>query len=99
MTGHGIVTYAGGLNGTSRVADQENVSNGTVFRYLDKSGETGPVVTQQLDRAARAARSKGSVIVMATPSVETLGTLVSWSLSSKARAVTLAPISASLLKN
>ncbi len=98
-TGHGLVTYAGGLNGTKRVADQENVSSGAVFRFLDKSGEAGLIVTQQLDRAAREARSKGAVIVMATPSAATLGTLVGWSLSSKARAVTLAPVSASLLKN
>lgn len=98
-TGHGLITYGGGLNGTKRSADQENVSNGTVFRFLDESGESGPIITQQLDRAAREARSKGAVIVMATPSKATLGTLVGWSLSSKARAVTLAPVSASLLKN
>lgn len=98
-TGHGLVTYAGGLNGVKRIADQENVSSGAVFRFLDKSGEAGQIVTQQLDRAAREARSKGTVIVMATPSAATLSTLVGWSLSSKARAVTLAPVSASLLKN
>jgi len=98
-TGHGIITYAGGLNGTKRIADQQDVSNGTVFRFLDKSGEAGVILTQQLDRAAREARNKGSVIIMATASKSTLGTLVGWSLSSKARAVTLAPVSASLLKN
>lgn len=98
-TGHGLVTYAGGLNATKRIADQENVSSGAVFRFLDKSGEVGPIITQQLDRAALEARSKGAVIVMATPSAATLGTLVSWSLSSKARAVTFAPVSASLLKD
>lgn len=38
-------------------------------------------------------------MIMATPSKATLGTLLSWSLSSKARAVTLAPASAALLKN
>ena len=98
-SGHGLVTYAGGLNGTKRIAEQENVASGTIFRFVDKSGEAGPIVTQQLDRAAREARSKGAVMIMATPSKATLGTLVSWSLSSKARAVTLAPVSAALLKN
>ena len=98
-TGHGLITYAGGLNGTKRIADQENVSSGSVFRFLDKSGEAGPIITQHLDRAAREARSKGSAIVMATPSDATLSTLVSWSLSTKARAIRMAPISASLLKD
>ena len=98
-TGHGLITYGGGLNGTKRAADQENVASGTVFRFLDKSGEAEQIITQQLDRAAREARSKGAAIVMATPSKATLSTLVGWSLSSKARAVTLAPVSASLLKN
>lgn len=97
-TGHGLVTYAGGLNGTRRIAEQEGVSSGSVFQFLDKSGEAGAILTQQLDRAAREARSKGAAIVMATPSDATLGTLVSWSLSSKARAVRMAPVSASLLK-
>ena len=97
-TGHGLITYAGGLNGAKRVADQENVANGTVFAFVDKSGEAGQIITQQLDRAAREARKSGSALVMATASKATLGTLVSWSLSSNARAVTLAPVSASLLK-
>lgn len=97
-TGHGLITYAGGLNGSKRIADQKNVLNGEVFKFVDKSGETGPPLLQELDRVAREARSKDRAIVMATASNATLLSFAKWRDTPSARGVTLAPISANLLK-
>lgn len=98
-TGHGLITYAGGLNAAPRLADQQNVPSAVVNRVLDGAGESDAVMTGYLNRAARQARSKGQAIVVATPSRATMAALLNWSLSTNARAVTLAPVSAVLIEH
>lgn len=98
-TGHGLITYAGGLNAAPRLADQQNVPSAVVSRVLDGAGESDAVMTGYLNRAARQARSKGQAIVLATPSRATMAALLNWSLSTNARAVTFAPVSAVLIEH
>ena len=98
-TGHGLITYAGGLNAAPRLADQQNVPSAVVNRVLDGAGESDAVMTGYLNRAARQARSKGQAIVLATPSRATMAALLNWSLGTNARAVTLAPVSAVLIEH
>jgi len=96
-TGHGLVTYAEGLNPVPRAAQEAHVAAGTVYRILDGKGESSAVMTRYLDRAVLDARRNGQVIVLGTTKAQTVATIVNWTLSSKARGVALAPVSASLL--
>ncbi len=95
-SGHGLVTYAEGLNPVPRAAGEAGVAAGTVYRNLDGKGETAAVMLRYLDRAVLDARRNGQVIVLGTTAPETVATIVNWALSSKARGVALAPVSASL---
>ncbi|WP_069299131.1 divergent polysaccharide deacetylase family protein [Neptunicoccus sediminis] len=97
QTGHGIITYAGGLNAAPRLADQQDVAFGVVSHILDGSEDTETVLSGYLNRAARTARSKGSAIVLAMPNDETLSALLNWSLGINARTVSFAPVSAALM--
>ena len=94
-SGHGLVTYGGGLNASERIAAQRNVPAGQVFRVLDAQDETNSIGLS-LNRAAMEARSKGQVIVMTMPDAETLTALSDWFGSARARAVSVAPVSATL---
>lgn len=96
-TGHGILTYAGGLNSIPRLAAEQDVPQATIYRYLDASGESGDVIDRALNRAAFEAKSKGRVVVMSTPNITTLTRVADWLQTSRARDVALAPVSASLL--
>ncbi|MEM7438681.1 MAG: divergent polysaccharide deacetylase family protein [Pseudomonadota bacterium] len=96
-SGHGLVTFASGLNAVPRLAADQEVSAGTVYRYLDASGERGAIINRYLNRAAFEAKSKGRVIVMATPSLETVEQFATWLSSRGARDVAIAPVSANLL--
>ncbi|MBR9863808.1 MAG: hypothetical protein GYB24_10245 [Rhodobacteraceae bacterium] len=97
QSGHGIITYAGGLNAAPRLADQQDVAFGLVSHILDGAQDTETVVAGYLNRAARTARSKGSSIVLAMPNDETLAALLNWSLGINARTVSFAPVSAALM--
>ncbi|GGA11297.1 divergent polysaccharide deacetylase family protein [Neptunicoccus cionae] len=97
QTGHGIITYAGGLNAAPRLADQQDVAFGLVSHILNGAEDTETVVSGYLNRAARTARSKGSSIVLAIPNDETLTALLNWSLGINARTVSFAPVSAALM--
>ncbi len=98
ISGHGLVTYNKGLNSVPREAGLANVAAGNVFRILDENGENPSIIERYLNRAALDARREGHVIVMGTTAPETVTAIVNWSLSSKARAVVFAPVSASLLQ-
>jgi len=93
-SGHGLVTYPVGLNGTDQKAIREGVPSGIVFRVLDAERETGTVIKRYLDRAVLEAGKTGHVIVMGRTYPETVTALFSWALSAKATTVALAPISA-----
>lgn len=96
-TGHGLVTYGGGLNAVPRLAEQDGVRAGQVFRFLDDTGGTRDAVRRTLNRALLDARSKGHVIVMTSPNAETLAAIAEWARSPRGSAVSLAPVSAALL--
>jgi len=96
-TGHGLLTYSGGLNPVPRAAKAANVATSTVYRVLDGKGESPEIMVRVLNRAVFEARHNGRVILLGTTAAETVATIVNWTLSPKARGVTLAPVSANLL--
>ena len=96
-TGHGLVTYAKGFNTAAREAESFEVASDSVRRVLDAKDESPEVISRYLDRAVLDARRAGHVILLGTTQRDTVGAIVNWALSSKARGVSLAPASASLL--
>lgn len=96
-TGHGLVTYAKGFNTAAREAETFEVASDSVRRVLDAKDESPEVISRYLDRAVLDARRAGHVILLGTTRRETVAAIVNWALSSKARGVSLAPASASLL--
>lgn len=95
-TGHGLLTFAKGLNSAQRVAEREGVVTGVVFRDIDGAGQDRRAVKRFLDNAAFRARQEGAVIVFARVRPETVQALAEWVLGNRAQSVTLAPVSAAL---
>ena len=98
VSGHGLITYSGGLNPVPREAGLANVPTGSVYRVLDGKGENASVIARYLSRAALDARREGHVIVLGTTAPETVNAILNWALSSNASEVALAPVSASLMQ-
>ncbi len=96
-TGHGMITYARGLNSAIQVAEREGIPAALVFRDIDGSGQDAAAVKRFLDQAAFRAGQLKRVVLVARNRPETIRALVEWSLGNRARTVTLAPISAVLL--
>ncbi|MBZ0130119.1 MAG: divergent polysaccharide deacetylase family protein [Rhodobacteraceae bacterium] len=96
-TGHGLITYDIGLNGTDKSARRDGVASGVVYRVLDRERESGAVIQRYLDRAALEAGKDGHVIVMGRTYPETVTALFSWAVGGKNAGIALAPVSASLL--
>jgi len=96
-TGHGLVTYDIGLNGTDQKARHAGLFSGTVYRVLDGERESGTVIKRYLDRAVLEAGKTGKVIVIGRTYPETVTALFSWAVSAKSATVALAPISVPLL--
>ena len=96
-TGHGLVTFAKGLNAIDRVAGAAGVRSAKIERAIDAKGEGKIQMVRYLDRASLDAGRDGSVIILGTTSKETVATIAVWLLSSKGQNVAIAPASAVLL--
>jgi len=95
-TGHGIITYEGGLNGALREADKLGVKNTAIFRVLDDAGESAFAIKRYLSRAAFRAGQAGDVVVIGRTTGDTLQAVIEWALDGRPDEVILAPISAVL---
>ncbi len=95
-SGHGMITYDIGLNGTDQKARRAGVETGLVFRVLDADREPGSVIKRYLDRTVLEAEKDGHVIVLGHTYPETVTALFSWALSVKANSIALAPVSAAM---
>jgi uncharacterized protein len=98
-TGHGLITYAKGLNSVDREARAKGVRTAKVSRSLDANSENKSLIVRYLDRASLDAGRDGATIVLGTTAKETVAALAGWLLSSKGKSVALAPASAVLLGN
>jgi len=96
-TGHGLVTYAKGLNSVDREARALGVRTAKVVRKLDANRENKAMMLRYLDRAALDAGRDGAAIVLGTTAKDTVAALAGWVFSSKGKSVALAPASAVLL--
>ena len=96
ITGHGLISYEGGLNGSSREADKLDVKNTSVFRVLDAEGEAANLIKRYLSRAAFRAGQAGDVVVVGQTNANTLQAVIEWSLDERPDEIVLAPISAVL---
>ncbi len=98
-TGHGLVAFPRGLNAAEQTARRADVPAGTLFRMLDDEDQRATVITRFLSRAGFAAGENGTVIVAGRTRPDTVTALFSWALGGRTGAVTLAPLSAVLLRN
>ena len=96
-TGHGLITYAKGLNSVDRSAQSKGVRASKVLRILDKNSENKALITRYLDRVSLDAGRDGKAIVLGTTAKDTVAALAGWILSSKGQSVAIAPASAVLL--
>lgn len=94
--GRGLVTMERGLNAADQMARREGLPQATVFRILDASGESVPVIRRYLDRAAFRAAQEGSVVVLGSTRPDTVAALLQWTVEGRAASVAMAPISAIL---
>ncbi len=96
-TGHGLITYAKGLNSVDRSAKSKGVKASKVSRILDVNRENKALIARYLDRASLDAGRDGNAIILGTTAKDTVAALASWILSSKGQSVAIAPASAVLL--
>ncbi len=96
-TGHGLITYAKGLNSVDRSAKSKGVKASKVSRILDANRENKALMLRYLDRVSLDAGRDGEVIILGTTSKETVAVLAGWIFSSKGQSVAIAPASAVLL--
>ena len=95
-SGHGLVTYAKGLNTARQNARRVGVPSALVFRILDGEGERAPKIKRYLKRAAFNAGRDGSVVVVGHSYPETMTALLEWALEQNNSSLALAPLSAIL---
>ena len=96
-TGHGLITYAKGLNSIDREARAAGVRTAKVARALDANRENKALITRYLDRASLDAGRDGAAIVLGTTAKDTVAAIAIWVLGSKGKSIELAPASAVLL--
>ena len=97
-TGHGMIAHPSGLNSAQKAAEQEGVPTRLVFRALDAGSLSDADIRRQLDQAIFRARRDGSVIVTVDSDLSSVSAVVDWALANRTGQVTLAPVSAALLK-
>lgn len=97
-TGHGLVAFPRGLNAAEETARRTGLPAATAFRLLDDEDQRATVITRYLGRAAFAAGQEGAVVVVGRTRPDTVTALFSWALGSRSEQVTLAPLSAALLR-
>lgn len=94
--GRGLITFDRGLNAAAQGAQRVGLAHGEVFRQVDGSGESVPVIRRYLDRAVFNAAQDGGAMVMGQTAPDTITALMEWSVEGRASDVTLAPASALL---
>lgn len=98
-TGHAIMTVNGlGLNRTSILAQKASVPATDIFSALGTEDGTIAVI-RELDKLVLQIGDRRSVTVFAQATPNMLLALKFWLESQKAKAVTIAPVSASILRN
>ncbi|MEM9975470.1 MAG: divergent polysaccharide deacetylase family protein [Pseudomonadota bacterium] len=97
QSGLGVVTYARGLNTARRIAQQNGVPSGLVFRSIDPNTTDPLAVARALDQAAFRARQDGSAIVLVPATDPMVAGLAAWAEEARASEITLAPLSAVLV--
>ncbi len=97
--GRGLVTFDRGLNAADQVAQRENLGAAKIFRRIDGEGEDAPVIRRYLDRAAFKAAQDGRVAVIGNLRPETVAAILEWAIEGKSATVTLAPVSALLMRD
>jgi polysaccharide deacetylase 2 family uncharacterized protein YibQ len=97
-TGHGLVTQDKGLNTMPKLARKMGVPAAHVFRDFDSKGQKPTVIRRFLDQAAFKAGQEGAVIMLGRLRPDTISALLLWGLQDRASKVTLAPVSAVLLR-
>jgi hypothetical protein len=98
VTGHGLVAFPQGLNAAEQTARRADVPAATMFRQLDDEDQRATVITRFLGRAGFAAGEEGTVVVVGRTRPDTVTALFSWALGARSGGVTLAPLSAVLLR-
>ncbi|PCJ75351.1 MAG: hypothetical protein COA53_05440 [Rhodobacteraceae bacterium] len=97
--GHAILTVNGlGLNRTGVLAQEAGVPATDISRVVNTDNGTIAVV-RELDKLVLQIGNKQSVTVFAEATPDMLFALKFWLESKKAQAVTIAPVSASILRN
>ncbi|OUS08565.1 hypothetical protein A9Q96_03750 [Rhodobacterales bacterium 52_120_T64] len=98
-TGHAIMTVNGlGLNRTSILASEAGVPATDISRSVDTANGTIAVI-RELDKLVLQIGDQRSVTVFANATPDMLFALKFWLESQKAQSVTIAPVSASILRN
>lgn len=97
--GRGFLTVSKGLNTALRLAEQNEVPAGVIYRDLDSEGQGARVIRRFLDQAAFRARQDGSVILLGRVRPDTVSALILWGTANRAGQVVFAPVSAALLAN
>lgn len=98
QSGHGLLTQNRGLNTLPKLARKEGVPADPVFRDFDSKGQTAAVIRRFLDQAAFKAGIEGSIVMLGRMRPDTVSALLLWGLQDRASQVSLAPISAVLLR-
>jgi len=98
-SGHGLVAFPRGLNAAEQSADRVGVPAVTVFRLLDDEDQRATEITRFLARAAFTAGQEGTVVVVGRTRPDTVTALFSWALGERSSAVSLAPLSAVLVRS
>jgi uncharacterized protein len=94
--GLGLVTFGGGLNPAKQLAEKAAMPFATIYRDIDGAGQDAAAIRRFLDQAAFRAGQQGSVIVIGHAKAETLAAIADWATGSRAKTITLAPLSAAL---
>ncbi|MFY0311061.1 divergent polysaccharide deacetylase family protein [Leisingera sp. D0M16] len=94
--GYGLLMQNSGLNTVQKLALQDGVPAGVVFRDFDGAGQDPRAIRRFLDQAAFRARQEGAVIMLGRLRPDTISALLIWGLQDRASRVALAPVSASL---
>ena len=97
--GRGLITVPRGLNSAQRVAAENGVPAGVIYRELDGEGQDSRVIGRFLDQAAFRARQDSGVILLGKVRDDTLAALTEWATGSRAQQVAMQPVSTVLQAN
>ncbi|MFT6452976.1 MAG: polysaccharide deacetylase 2 family uncharacterized protein YibQ [Halocynthiibacter sp.] len=96
-SGHGVLSYARGLNAAEQIARRGGVPAAIISQTFDGGGRDSSAMKRYLDSAAFRAAQQAGVVVVGTTTPEVLAALAEWRLGKRAASVALAPVSAVLL--